>query len=49
MMSLLLVAITRRATSSPMRIAASPAKMSPKLPVGTTKVQGAPSCAVAVK
>ena len=49
MMSLALVAITSRSTASPMRSAASPAKMSPKLPVGTTKVAGLPSAAVAVK
>jgi hypothetical protein len=32
-----------------MRSAASPAKMSPKFQVGTTKVAAVPSCAVAVK
>ena len=51
-MSFWLVAITSRSIGSPMRFATQPAKMSPKLPVGTVKLTGrcgAPSATAAVK
>ena len=42
-MSLRFDATTRRSMGSPIRLAAHPARMLPKLPVGTQKVTGPPS------
>jgi hypothetical protein len=42
-MSLRFDATTSRSTGSPIRLAAQPARMLPKLPVGTTNDTGPPS------